>query len=145
MERLKWLMALLSLCAVAGCVTTPYGAHVEDLSDTDSQTIVQDVARQLVQLYPPASTNFNLKYEVRDGFGRGLVETLRHEGYAIQEHKPSVASASTPNSGTSLAYILDRHHELFRISIMADDQRLSRAYLRKDNVIHPAGHWVRQQ
>lgn len=145
MGRLKWLMVFLSLCAVAGCTTTPYGIHVEDLTDTDSQTIVRDVAHQLIQLYPPASTNFSLRYEVREAFGRKLVETLRHEGYAIQEHKPSIVSASIPSSVTSLAYILDRHHELYRISIIADDQRLSRAYLRKDNVIHPAGHWVRQQ
>jgi len=137
---------LVLIVLLAGCATTQYGNHVTDNSSSRNTTIASDAAFQLMQLYPPASTRFNLQHPTTDAFGAVFIENLRMGGYAVQEHiKTNLTPGSTPStsdSGTELAYILDQSSDVFRLSVMIDKKILTRAYVPHQNKIQPAGSWV---
>lgn len=132
-------LMLVLIVLLSGCATTQYGNHVEGNSSSRNTTIASDAAFQLMQLYPPASTRFNLQHPTTDAFGAAFIENLRMGGYAIQEH---VKTENTPNNGTELAYILDQSSDVFRLSLMIDKKILTRAYRPHENKIQPAGSWV---
>ena len=135
---------LLTLLLLAGCATTPYGNHVADNSPNHNTVIASDAAYQLMQLYPPASTRFNLQHPTTDAFGAVLIESLRMGGYAIKEHvKTNLAQPlNTPDDGATLAYILDQSSDVYRLSVMIDKQILTRAYMSGEDKLQPAGSWV---
>ncbi|MBA3754712.1 MAG: conjugal transfer protein TrbH [Nitrosomonas sp.] len=140
----KSLLMIVLIALLASCATSQYGNHVTDNSSSRNTTIASDAAFQLMQLYPPASTRFNLQHPTTDAFGAVFIENLRMGGYAIQEHiKTNTApSGSTPDNGTALAYILDQSSDVFRLSVMIDKKILTRAYMPHENKIQPAGSWV---
>jgi type IV secretion system protein TrbH len=161
-------LTILLILFLAGCASTSdYGSFVENDSATYNQVIAGDVAGQLMQLYPPASTKFNLQHSSEDGFGAVLIQNLRVSGYAIQENKQanlykklshnknSVSRTNkrpaqnkvtvTPEEGTALAYILDHTSDVYRLSVMVDNQILTRAYRPYKDSIYPAGSWARRQ
>jgi type IV secretion system protein TrbH len=171
---IKWpftfaLLSLMSLISLlSGCVATPYyGNYVETDSTTYNQVIAGDVVGQMVQLYPPANTKFNLQHSSEDAFGAALIQNLRVSGYAVQENKPSKLYTNSPHqiniksdankrpvrnkvtvkpeAGTTLAYILDETSDVYRLSVMVDDQILTRAYRPYKESIYPAGSWVRKE
>ncbi len=143
---------ILALILLTGCMTTPYGNFIENPSDEVSAFMADDVVTQLLQLYLPASTQFNLRHAINDPFGVSLVGHLREEGYAVlelvekddavQEH---VASGTEAEAGLSLGYIVDKSGDLYHVNIMIDDQCLTRAFVAQADSIHPAGHWVRKE
>lgn len=150
------LFALL-LGGLAGCATEPlqYGNFIEKTSETNDKKIADDVVKQLVKLYPPAITRFNLQHDTRDYFGTYLVESLRGKGYAIHEFKTEsdasgkTNTASIPgalNTGSALSYILDQANEsdLYRVTLVINQQSLDRVYRIQDGTIYPAGYWVRK-
>lgn len=174
MIKRPYQLTVLLLLFLAGCASTSdYGSFVEKDSATYNQVIAGDVAGQLMQLYPPASTKFNLQHSSEDGFGAVLIQNLRVSGYAIQENQPSklyrpgrntntkpshnkkTASrtkqrlvqnkAVTSNEGTALAYVLDHTSDVYRLSVMVDNQILTRAYRPYKDSIYPAGSWARRQ
>lgn len=174
MIKRPYQLTVLLLLFLAGCASTSnYGSFVEKDSATYNQVIAGDVAGQLMQLYPPASTKFNLQHSSEDGFGAVLIQNLRVSGYAIQENQPSklyrpgrntntkpshnkkTASrtkqrpvqnkAVTSNEGTALAYVLDHTSDVYRLSVMVNDQILTRAYRPYKDSIYPAGSWARRQ
>jgi len=138
-------LLLVWVFLLAGCAATQYGNHVTDNSSSRDTTIASDAAFQLMQLYPPASTRFNLQHPATDAFGAVFIENLRMGGYAVQEHiktNLTPSSTPTPDDGTALAYILDQSSDVFRLSVMIDKKILTRAYVPHENKIQPAGSWV---
>lgn len=136
------------LFMLAGCATTPYGNFVAANDEAHNQSIAHDVTQQLIALYPPASTQFNLQHPTADSFGDALVESLRTGGYAIIEHqKPGPIQAAQPavSDGKTLGYIFDRMDGLYRLTVLVDQHVLTRAYSSSENTINPAGYWVRKE
>ena len=157
---IKWPFTFALISLLSGCVATPYyGNYVETDSTTYNQVIAGDVVGQLMQLYPPANTRFNLQHSIEDAFGAALIQNLRISGYAVQENKPSKLykksntnkrpaqneDTITFDEGATLAYILDETSDVYRLSVMVNDQILTRAYRPYKESIYPAGSWVRKE
>lgn len=178
----KFFWVTLLLVGLAGCASappSPYGNFVpyNMTHDTDMK-IIDDVVQKLVELYPPASTRFDLQHTNTDFFGTHLVETMRTKGYAVQEikaapkptmtpinsssdifsgvqaePKPTVAVVNSPPvvlstpGGLSLSYIMDqtKDSDLYRITLLINQQSLSRVYQLKDDTIFPASYWIRKE
>lgn len=147
MIQCRTLSFLFFLTFLAGCATQPYGNYVENNSSTYSKTMADDVAQQLMLLFPPASTRFNMQHQASDSFGAALTENLRVSGYAVHDYKKTQRTAPGANldEGTSLGYILDRSKEVYRLSVVVDEQILTRAYMPYKDAIYPAGAWTQKE
>lgn len=143
--------AALALVAIgfAGCVANSnsrpsydYGDFISQSAATElRETLVTDTVKQLVSLYPPASTRFDLTQPVADLYGAQLVQSLRQNGYALSESAPS-----TNAQGLILRYVVDSPEEnLYRVTLQLGSQSLSRAYQTQNEKISPAGAWVRRE
>ena len=160
--------ALLVAALATGCSTVPtprsYGNHVVASPDAINQKLANDTVKQLVALYPPASTQFNIAQPVADSFGVTLVAGLREKGYAVKESGPTDApttvqplsrsveampraNGQTDSLGLELQYLVDRPAagQLYRLSMTISGRSLSRAYLVQNDVAAPAGAWVRKE
>ena len=146
---------MLVLLLLSGCVSQPYGNFIQNPSIVTSKVMADDVAAQIVRLYPAANTQFNLRHVVNDPFGHALIENLRLEGFAVQEalqHSIQQKIFAAPNQpdtepqkGFTLSYIVDQSSDLYHVKLMIDDMRLSRAFSVQGDSIHPAGLWVRKE
>lgn len=149
MRKFAILMPLV--IGLSGCATEPYGNFVSSASSPAgfNESLVADTMKQLVALYPPASTRFDLDQPTSDDpFGRALVESLRAHGYAITELKPTAAKNTNQSAAPSiLHYVLDEpvSTNLYRITVLVGPESITRAYLMKNNTIAPAGAWVRRE
>lgn len=145
MFRLSMLVLIFIL---TGCATTQFGNFVAHNDEAHNKSIASDVTGQLIQLYPPASTQFNMQHPTVDSLGDALVDNLRAGGYAIHEHKKSNLnkSADTPTSdGMTLGYVFDQMDGLYRLTVFVDQHVLTRAYFFNESTINPAGYWVRKE
>ncbi|PTN07473.1 conjugal transfer protein TrbH [Nitrosomonas aestuarii] len=156
------------LLLLAGCITTqPYGSFIQNPSPAFGQystVMAEDVAGRIARLYPAASTRFDMQHAATDPFGEALIENLRIQGYAVSEAAPAdsifalsseqdKATADNPvevtdsvtRFGLALSYIIDHSDDLYHVSILIDDQRLTRAFVAQSEQIAPAGLWVRRQ
>ncbi|WP_350135715.1 conjugal transfer protein TrbH [Nitrosomonas sp.] len=149
---------ILVLLLLSGCATQPYGSFIQNPSSIYSQyskVMADNVTAQIVRLYPAANTQFNLRHEVNDPFGKALIENLRLEGFAVQEtiqqsiQQQIFAAPNQPDTesqkGLALSYIIDQSGDLYHVKLMIDDMRLSRAFAAQADSIHPAGLWVRKE
>ncbi len=149
------ILILVLLFVLSSCATTQYGNHVQNDSSTHNKVMAGDAAHQLLQLYPPASTRFNMRHAFDDSFGLAFLEYLRSGGYAVQEHKQQSdliktdvdadTDADQGNKHIALAYILDESSEIYRLSLLVDEQKLTRAYAPHEDTIYAAGHWLRME
>jgi len=144
----------LLLVGLCGCATTQsrYGNFLPPTAAAYHKTMAEDAVKQLLNLYPPASTRFDLQQTTPDMFGTTLVETMRVKGYAFLESNPELPlrrSNETQNSpaGTSLRYILDQVNSLnlYRVTLLIDNQAMTCAYRVQDSTVHPAGLWSHQE
>ena len=159
------LLLLLGGCAM----TQPYGSFIQNPSPAFSrysQVMADDVTDQIGRLYPAASTQFAMQHPASDPFGQALIDNLRMQGYAVQEtvkpDNPLLAVAlSKPideadehaqritqleaRPGLALRYIIDRSDDLYHVSILIEDLKLTRAFVVHSGQIEPAGSWVRRQ
>ena len=145
MFRLSMLVLIFIL---TGCATTQFGNFVAHNDEAHNKSIASDVAQQLIQLYPPASTQFNMQHPTVDSLGDALVDNLRAGGYAIHEHQKSNLNKSTdtPTSdGMTLGYVFDQMDGLYRLTVLVDQHVLTRAYISNESTINPAGYWVRKE
>ncbi len=78
MFRLSMLVLIFIL---TGCATTQFGNFVAHNDEAHNKRIASDVTGQLIQLYPPASTQFNMQHPTVDSLGDALVDNLRAGGY----------------------------------------------------------------
>ncbi|EKT4503793.1 TPA: conjugal transfer protein TrbH [Pseudomonas aeruginosa] len=152
-------IATIALLAVlAGCASKPYGNFLENAPLSTNQKLAADSVKQLVAVYPPASTRLNLVHEAPDAYGRALVSTLRARGYALQEvtdeaakkpveSKPAPATAYPASPGLALSYVIDNPTDtnLYRVTLTVGSQSLTRAYVAQNNTVHPAGEWTRKE
>jgi hypothetical protein len=146
------VMALSSAaCVLAGCAAMPgatsYGNHAA-ASVAFDQKVAADAIQQLVSLYPPASTRFNLAQPTPDAFGIALVAGLREKGFALMEARTgSVTADATSTGGLELKYLLDQPGagDLYRLTLAIGTQRLSRPYVIQHGTPYAAGAWVRKE
>lgn len=149
MHKFAILMPLV--IGLNGCAAGPYGNFVSHASTPASfnQTLVADTMKQLVALYPPASTRFDFDQSTTDDpFGTALMGSLRAHGYAITELKTTAAKNTNQSAAPSiLHYVLDEpvSTNLYRITVLVGPESITRAYLMKNNTIAPAGAWVRRE
>nr|WP_281719592.1 conjugal transfer protein TrbH [Nitrosomonas nitrosa] len=159
------LLLLLGGCAM----TQPYGSFIQNPSPAFShysQVMADDVTDQIGRLYPAASTQFALQHPASDPFGQALTDNLRMQGYAVQEtvkqdnpllavvlskpidktdeHAQQITQAEAM-PGLALRYIIDRSDNLYHVSILIEDVKLTRAFVENSGQIEPAGSWVRRQ
>ncbi|SEN53008.1 Conjugal transfer protein TrbH [Nitrosomonas marina] len=159
------ILLLLGSCAM----TQPYGSFIQNPSLAFSQyskVMADDVADQIGRLYPAASTQFDMQHPASDPFGQALIDSLRMHGYAVQETvkpdnpllavvfpdlvdetdvQPQQIAQTETKPGLALRYIIDQSDNLYHVSILIDDQRLTRAFVDQSGQIQPAGLWVRRQ
>lgn len=145
-------IAILMLASVAGCATraTTHGNFIDKAPPGYDQSLVKDVVQQLVAVYPPARTRFDLQQATPDAFGAALVAALRSKGYALQEFAaatpvPGKAALSTP--AIPMRYVVDQAPgaNLYRVSVYVGTQSLARAYLVQNDILVPAGAWSRRE
>ena len=150
----KITFIVLLLVGLSGCVTTQsrYGNFLPPTSAAYNKTMAEDAVKQLLKLYPPASTRFDLQQTTPDTFGITLVESMRAKGYALMEIKPELpaqrnSEAQNPPTGLSLRYVLDQVNSLnlYRVTLLVGNQSMTRAYLVQDSTVHPAGLWSRKE
>jgi len=150
----KITFIVLLLVGLSGCATTQsrYGNFLPPTSAAYNKTMAEDAVKQLLILYPPASTRFNLQQTTPDNFGITLVELMRAKGYALMEIKPELpaqrnSEAQNPSAGLSLRYVLDQVNSLnlYRVTLLVGNQSMTRAYLVQDSTVHPAGLWSRKE
>ncbi len=164
------LICTVILLLLGGCVTTqPYGSFIQNPSpsfDQHSKVIANDVAGQIGRLYPAASTQFDLRHNANDPFGQALIDKLRSDGFAVLENNspanPFLAAIQSPEdsenasntpisgeaiqyNGLALGYIIDQSGDLYHVSILIEDQQLTRAFIAQSGQIQPAGMWVRKE
>ncbi|HSD83146.1 MAG TPA: conjugal transfer protein TrbH [Anaerolineae bacterium] len=148
----KLAIAALFLFALAGCATTGHYGNFAQSSNIDHQKLASDAAKQLAMLYPPAQTRLELKHATPDAFGVALVKTLREKGYSLMEFTPASRVSSAPpadsaSSALPLRYVLDKAGDdnLYRLSLMAGEQSITRPYLAQNGSFVPAGYWARKE
>jgi len=150
----KITFIVLLLVGLSGCATTQskFGNFLPPTSADYNKTMAEDAVKQLLILYPPASTRFNLQQTTPDNFGITLVESMRAKGYALMEIRPELPSqrnseAQNPPTGLSLRYVLDQVDSLnlYRVTLLVGNQSMTRAYLVQDSTVHPAGLWSRKE
>ncbi|MCP5292662.1 MAG: conjugal transfer protein TrbH [Burkholderiales bacterium] len=164
------LVCVSVLLVLSGCaMTQPYGSYIQNPSpafDQYSKVMAADVTDQIARLYPAASTQFDMQHTASDPFGQALIESLRMHGYAVQEtikpDNPLLAVAlpdlidetdvqsqqivqAETKSGLALRYIIDQSGDLYHVSILIEDQQLTRAFIAQSGQIQPAGLWVRKE
>lgn len=159
------IVLLLGGCAM----TQPYGSFIQNPSPAFSRyskVMAVDVTEQIGRLYPAASTQFAMQHPASDPFGQALIDNLRMQGYAVQEtvkqdnpllavmlskqideadeHAQQITQAEV-GPGLALRYIIDRSDDLYHVSILIEDLKLTRAFVVHSGQIEPAGLWVRRQ
>ncbi len=140
----KYPLLLVCFLLLGGCVaTTPYGNYVDGES-TALKTIAEDLAHQLTERHPPASTQFNMQHSTEDSFGVALTKQLRAGGYAIHDYRKATLTEPSVDlkAGTALAYILDESNDIYRLSVVVDQHVLTRAYKSYKGAMYPAGSWA---
>lgn len=147
--------AIFGGCGTAAKPDAGHGSFIGAPPITHEKQMVEDATRQLVSLYPPASTRLVFAHAVADTFGNQLVEKLRSQGYALREQtaqapapaEPETADQTKEVAGTSFGYVLDAvgSTRLYRVTLNVGRQTISRAYVAQDDLVHPAGAWVRKE
>lgn len=162
-------VALLAL-ALSGCATTSpslYGNYLAETARVNQAQLATEAVNQLIELYPPARTRFELQQPTPDVFGQSLVKGLRDSGYAVLElePKPARTTATETSAGPSatgqdpiviapspshtypLRYVVDNAGDsnLYRLTLLVGTQSLTRPYLHQNGELLPAGYWVRKE
>ncbi|MCP5276674.1 MAG: conjugal transfer protein TrbH [Burkholderiales bacterium] len=164
------LICTVILLLLGGCATTQlYGNFIQNPSPAFSQyskVMADDVADQIGRLYPAATTQFNLRHNANDLFGQVLIDKLRSDGFAVLEStspanpflaairstedientsNAPISEESIKNHSITLGYIIDQSDDLYHVSILIEDQQLTRAFIAQSGQIQPAGLWVRKE
>lgn len=159
MNLLRFLPPLVAV--LAGCsashppMPAVYGNFIKSPIAANDKILAGDAAKQLVALYPPALTRFDLQQVASDPFGYYLIDQLRGQGYALREHfsagmpiqKANLSATSAATGRLRLGYVIDLAGapNLYRVTLLVGDQSLTRAYLAQDGSVFPAGAWMRKE
>lgn len=139
----KALIAALLLTTLNAC-TSPYGNYAALPNATNAQ-LADETAHEMTVLYPPATTHLSLSQPVNDAYGMELVKQLREAGYAVQDDdKETLPAADTEL--LPISYTVDGiSNGLYRITLRANSQVLSRVYSATNDGFVPAGSWTRKE
>ena len=141
-------MALImgSLVSLTGCTMTPYGNYAA-VSNEHNQKLAKATLIQLVKLYSPARTRFNLCQLVTDSYGALLIQGMRDKGYAVLEYSLQRKNRTTnlATSGFDFRYTVDTvdSTNLYRVTLFIGSKSISRAFtFATDGKLHPIGSWA---
>jgi hypothetical protein len=166
----KFTILVLVAATLSGCAggqrppqaPALHGYYTQGASPVDDKSMADDVARKLVALYPPAQTRIKLRHATPDGFGTALVSALRLKGYGLAEATAPIATAPGADDAVagahaaaapgqtgdiSLAYVVDQPLDAsqYRVTVLVNEQSLTRLYQTTDGAIAPAGYWIRKE
>ena len=132
------------LCLINGCAHHASLGNFANNPAAIDRIMAEDAVEQIMALYPPAKTRFELKQPTPDAFGMGLASGLRKQGYALMEfHRDETTTSAMP-----LRYVLDKtggEASLCRLTIMIGDQSLTRPYRLQNSTVVPAGYWAHKE
>lgn len=142
-------------CA-AGRAPATYGNFISTPAKLDEKLMADDVVRRMAMLYPPARSSIQMRQATPDVFGATLTAALRQKGYALTEFGSGLKTTSLEISkpfqarapgNLALSYLVDQSMEagMYRVTVLINDQSLSRLYQAKDGSLVPAGYWVRKE
>ena len=147
------IMTILLTLALIGCTTSdPYGNFITSVNvdqqklltrESLTRELAGDAVKRLMELYPPAQTQLELKQVPSDAFGVALVKIIREEGYALREFKEKEGQLST-SPALSLRYVLDQAGEanLYFLTVFVGEKSITRPYRVHKDSLDPAGWWV---
>lgn len=145
--KMKQLITcIIFLISLTGCMAMSYG-NFASAPSSFNKGMANDTAKQLVLLYPPAHTRFNIKQTVTDEFGIALIQSLRLKGYAVHE-KNLGQTQSAQSIGIDFGYVVDvpAGTNLYRVTVTIGQQSLSQVYRpAQDGKVYAAGSWVRKE
>ena len=138
------------LTCLAGCATEKpgNGNFIQAEPTAYSAKLVSDSVQQLVKVFPPAKTRFDLAQPTPDAFGTMLVASLRGKGYALREFDAApAAKAKESEPLITFRYTVDQLGEfnLYRVTLLVGDQSLTRAYQARNGALLPAGSWMHKE
>jgi len=139
--RILWIVLLLTT-NLLGCVKVQEGNFIKTPKKIN-QELAEDIAKQLVSIYPPARTNFYMNTRFADNaFRASFINTLRQKGYGLNESSIPGVHLKAGNAYT-LYYLLDEtiKKRLYRVSIVVGKSSFSRAYKIKKDTLIPLGLW----
>jgi hypothetical protein len=84
MRHLALILCFFLAFTLAGCASLQE-TRQQNRNRLADEKIAQDATNQLVKLYPPAKTQFNLIVTEPREFGEQLATKLRAKGYAVSE------------------------------------------------------------
>ena len=147
----RWLALVMATVILdGGCATQGQrGFYAKALSPTQSAEMAEDTAREMVALYPPASTYLALKQTTPDAFGTALVGQLRNKGYALAEatttSKNQAKAAVMTAVGADFGYVVDSVGvDSYRVTATVGNETISRVYGVSNDRLSPMGYWVRR-
>lgn len=139
---------IVSLLLVGCATNTPYyGNYLKPSEVAVNKEMAVDTAKQLSATYSPAATRIDLKQPASDEYGGTLIKLLRAKGYAVAEYNPANTKAtSITNQHINLQYIIDQvpTANLYRTTLLINNQPLSRVYTAQNGALRPAGAWVKR-
>ncbi len=142
------MVAMVVFIGLIGCATQKprYGVFLApEKTVLIAEMIANDAVQRMAGLYSPANTYILLKQPTTDGFGVIFVAGLREKGYAVSEFNPK----GKETKGVPLFYVLDQAGEaenlLYRLTIQAGSQTMSRAYKEQGRKIVPVSYWARKE
>ena len=148
MKRRGLALVMATVLLDGGCASQGQrGFYAKALSSTQSAKMAEDTAREMVALYPPASTYLSLKQPTADTFGTALVGQLRGNGYALAEattSKNQAKAAVMAAVGADFGYVVDMVGvDSYRVTATVGNETISRIYLVLNDRLSPMGYWVR--
>lgn len=168
---MRTLFILFLIATLGACASDPLVKKDRSHFSRDEK-IATDAVDQLMRIYSPAKTQFNVIESTPVDFGALLVQKLRAKGYAVAEFKlrtkdigavfendsfgatyptkPADQAAEMPrvpawrSPGIELRYVLvhSRAPDFSRITLKIGNSLLARAYLTDNVSIAPAGVWI---
>ena len=159
----KIFAVLLAVIALIGCAKTisPYGNHLTGMPSEIQVQLATFAVNQLVNLYPPGRSRFEIQQPTPDQFGQLLVKGLRDNGYAVQEFEPiqdnttpadtkaaaggEPASAPGASQSYPLRYVVDQagYSDLYGLNLLVGDQSLAISYQYNNGELWHGGYWTR--
>lgn len=139
---MKKLFLLMPLALLMACAPISHNLNyaVEMAANIESE-LISDSFTQLNKVYPAASVNIAVQTP-QDRFGMLLIESMRQNGYAIQELL-TPDSEIAPNH-LKMHYAVDRAGNEYFVKISVGNEMLSRSYeLWTTGQLTPTSNWSR--
>jgi hypothetical protein len=145
--KLLLAMGFVGVTLLTGCAATPpvvvqTNGDFTSLDKTATEYISSDAVTQLKELYPPASTKFELHQNTADNFGVAFVSGIRSAGYGLYELMLDETGSVPVGDGLKLEYTIDSlEANTVYLSILIDSQSISRSYITKNGTAAPTSAW----